>query len=114
MHECIFCKIIDKEIPSTVVCEDEKLIAIEDLSPQAPVHILIMPKKHISSLLDCTDEDTELLGEMLLTAKKIALDKQFPNDGFRVSLNTNEWGGQSVFHIHMHLLAGRPLTGKLG
>ncbi len=114
MEACIFCKIINKEIPSTIVIEDEKLIAIEDLTPQAPIHILIIPKKHFSTQLDCTDVDTELLGHMLLTANKIAKEKGVSDQGFRVSMNTNDWGGQTVFHIHMHFLAGRPLSGKLG
>ena len=114
MEACIFCKITKKQIPSTIVLEDEKLIAIEDLNPQAPVHILIIPKKHISTQLDCTNEDTEFLGHMLLTANKIAIEKGVSNQGFRISMNTNDWGGQTVFHMHMHLLAGRPLSGKLG
>jgi histidine triad (HIT) family protein len=114
MEACIFCKIINKDIPSTIVVEDEKIIAIEDLTPQAPIHILIIPKKHFSTQLDCTTEETELLGHMLLTANKIAKEKGVSDQGFRVSMNTNDWGGQTVFHIHMHFLAGRPLSGKLG
>ncbi len=114
MEACIFCKITRKEIPSTIVVEDEQLIAIEDLSPQAPIHILIIPKKHFSTQLDCTNEDTKLLGHMLLTSNKIAKEKGVSDQGFRVSMNTNDWGGQTVFHIHMHFLAGRPLSGKLG
>ncbi len=114
METCIFCKITKKEISSTIVVEDEQLMAIEDFSPQAPVHILIIPKKHFSTQLDCTNEERELLGHMLLTANKIAKEKGVSDQGFRVSMNTNDWGGQTVFHIHMHFLAGRLLSGKLG
>ncbi|MFQ5900146.1 MAG: histidine triad nucleotide-binding protein [Thermodesulfobacteriota bacterium] len=110
--KCIFCKIVSKDIPSKIVFEDDNLIAIEDLSPQAPVHILIFPKRHYTSLMDCDDKD--LLGKMLLTARMIAEEKGVHEKGFRTVINTREWGGQTVHHLHMHLLAGKPLSGRLG
>lgn len=110
--DCIFCKIASKKMKATVVHETERLLAIKDISPQAPTHILIIPKTHYSTLLDCDDRD--LLGEMLEVAAKVAKEAGVDQKGFRVSVNTNPEGGQTVFHLHMHLLAGRPLTGRLG
>jgi histidine triad (HIT) family protein len=110
--DCIFCKIAKKEIPSTIVLENDSLIAIKDINPQAPAHILIIPKKHYSTLLDCKDKT--LLGEMLSMAKDVAVKLSVGAKGFRVSINTNDEGGQTVFHLHLHLLAGRPLSGMLG
>jgi histidine triad (HIT) family protein len=112
LMDCIFCKIVKKEIPSTVVLENENLLAIKDINPQAPTHILIMPKKHYSTLLEC--KDSALLGGMVLTASKIAEQLGVTEKGFRVVVNTNREGGQTVFHLHMHLLAGRPLSGVMG
>ncbi len=106
---CLFCKIINKEIPSKIVYEDDKILAFEDVSPQAPVHILIIPKKHISTSLDIKDEDNELIGLMAQTANKIAKDKGVAEKGFRTVMNCNKDAGQTVFHIHMHLLAGRAM-----
>mgnify|MGYP001560637343 CR=1 FL=1 len=109
---CIFCRIVKKEIPSTIVLETENLMVIKDINPQSPAHLLIIPKTHYSTLLDCSDKT--LLADMLVTAneaaKKIAVDKK----GFRIIINTNEEGGQTVFHLHMHLMAGRPLSGMMG
>jgi len=110
--ECIFCRIASKGIPSEVVFEDEQLIVIKDLHPQAPTHLLVMPKAHYESLLDC--RDAALLGAMLETASSLAVEYGFAESGFRVVVNTNEEGGQTVFHLHMHVLAGRPLAGKMG
>lgn len=112
LMDCMFCKIVKKEIPSTVVLENENLLAIKDINPQAPTHILIMPKKHYSTLLECKDSD--LLGGMVITASKIAEQLGVTEKGFRVVVNTNREGGQTVFHLHMHLLAGRPLSGVMG
>ena len=115
MKGCIFCKIIKREIPATVVEEDESLLAIEDANPQSPVHVLIMPKKHYSTLLDCNDdEDREMIGKMACMASRIARNKGCHERGFRIAINVNKGGGQTVFHLHMHLLAGRPLSGRLG
>lgn len=109
---CIFCKVAKKDIPSAVIMDTDSLIAIKDINPQAPVHILIMPKKHYATLLECKDKN--LLGDMLHMANQIAEKLGVNEKGFRVIINTNQEGGQTVFHLHMHLLAGRPLSGAMG
>jgi histidine triad (HIT) family protein len=109
MSECIFCKIIDGEIPSKLVYENDDVIAFHDLNPQAPTHILVIPRKHISTLLDSTDGDTELLGKLQAAAIEIARQQELDQDGFRLVTNCLEGAGQSVFHIHVHLLGGRRL-----
>ncbi|ODC02536.1 histidine triad nucleotide-binding protein [Terasakiispira papahanaumokuakeensis] len=108
--DCIFCKIINGELPSKVVYEDDHVLAFHDLSPQAPTHVLIIPKKHISTLNDLQDEDAALVGRLQLTAARLAKEFGFAEDGYRVVMNCNEAGGQTVWHIHMHLLGGRALT----
>lgn len=110
MKDCIFCKIAAGEIPSAKVFEDERCLAFNDLSPQAPTHILIIPRKHVDSLDKARESQEELLGHLLLTAADIARSKGFADDGYRVVINTNADGGQTVFHLHVHLLAGRPFT----
>ena len=105
---CIFCKIVAGEIPSTTVYEDETCFAFSDLSPQAPTHLLIVPKEHIDSLDKAEGRHKETLGHLLLTAADIARSKGFADDGYRVVINTNADGGQTVFHLHVHLLGGRP------
>ena len=107
---CIFCRIVGGEIPAARVFEDELCIAFNDLSPQAPVHILIIPREHVDSLGEATEAHNETLGHVLLTAAKIARDKGFADNGYRVVINTNSDGGQTVFHLHVHLLAGRPFV----
>lgn len=109
MTDCIFCKIIDNEIPAKIVYQDEHVIAFPDIHPKAPQHILIIPRKHISTLNDLTEEDTLLVGHIMQTAKKIAIDLNIAESGYRVLLNCNEGGGQAVFHIHLHLLGGRTM-----
>ena len=109
MSECIFCKIVDGEIPSNLVYENDDVIAFHDLSPQAPTHILVIPRKHISTLLDAADEDTELLGKLQAAAIEIARQQGLDQDGFRLVTNCLEGAGQSVFHLHVHLLGGRRL-----
>lgn len=106
---CIFCKIAKKEIPSRIVYEDDAVLAFEDIAPQAPIHILIIPKKHYSTLLELNEEDRELLGHILLIAKNIAEQKGIDKSGFRIVMNCNSDGGQTVFHIHFHLLGGRQM-----
>ncbi len=106
---CIFCKIANKEIPSKIVYEDEKVLAFHDINPQAPFHILVIPKKHLSTLLEFTEEDKELIGHIYLVINKIAKDLGFAERGFRVVVNCKEEAGQTVFHIHFHILAGRPM-----
>jgi histidine triad (HIT) family protein len=110
--DCIFCKIAKKEIPSAIVTENDSLIAIKDVNPQTPSHILIMPKRHFSTILECNDKG--LLGDMLSMATHAAEKLGVSEKGFRVVINTNKDGGQTVFHLHMHLLAGRPLSGMMG
>ena len=106
---CLFCKIINKEIPSKIVYEDEHVLAFEDLTPQAPVHILVVPKKHISTSLDIEEEDNELIGRMFRAANAIAKEKGIAEKGFRAVMNCNREAGQTVFHIHLHLLGGRAM-----
>ena len=108
MSDCIFCMIANKEIPSNVVYEDDKIFCFKDNAPQAPEHVLIIPKKHIASLDDATEEDAEVLAWILLKAKDIAKDLGIEN-GYRLVNNCGADGGQTVFHIHFHLLGKRPL-----
>ncbi|MBW7957472.1 MAG: histidine triad nucleotide-binding protein [Deltaproteobacteria bacterium] len=112
MSDCIFCRIGRKEVKSEIVLESEKLIAIKDINPQAPTHILIIPKAHYETLMDC--DDKELLSDMLETAKALAKKLGLDKRGFRTVINTNEEGGQTVFHLHMHFMAGRLLLGRMG
>ncbi|MEJ2086583.1 MAG: histidine triad nucleotide-binding protein [Acidobacteriota bacterium] len=109
MSDCIFCKIASGEIPSDRVYEDDRLVAFRDLNPQAPTHILVIPKKHLSTLLDAELEDVDLLGRLQIAAVEIARGEGLDEDGFRLVTNCLEGAGQSVFHIHVHLLGGRPL-----
>lgn len=110
MDGCIFCKIIRNEIPAKKVYEDELVVAIEDIAPVAPVHFLIMPRKHIVSSLGLVPEDDTLIGHIFQTAARLARENGVAEEGFRIVNNTNAGAGQSVFHIHFHLLAGRHLT----
>lgn len=107
---CLFCKIISKKIPADIVYEDDKVLAIRDINPQAPVHTLIIPHKHIDTLNDTNKDDQELLGYMVLVATQIAKDNGVDESGYRLVMNCNAQGGQTVFHIHLHILAGRQLT----
>ena len=109
MQDCIFCKILRKEIPARVVSEDDDTIAIRDINPQAPTHILVIPKRHIAALHDCSAEDDLLMGRCLRVARDLADKEGLHKSGYRVVLNTGEGAGQSVFHIHFHLLGGRPM-----
>lgn len=104
---CLFCRIIDKKIPSKIVYEDEHVFAFEDINPQAPVHVLIVPRKHMATVLEATPGDNELIGQLFQIANKIAKDKGIAERGFRLVMNCNPEAGQTVFHIHLHLLAGR-------
>jgi histidine triad (HIT) family protein len=109
-ENCLFCKIIAGEIPSAKVYEDEICIAFNDISPQAPRHVLIIPREHLDSLDKAQKSDKETLGHLLLTAAEIAREKGFAQDGYRTVINTNSDGGQTVFHLHVHLLGGRPFV----
>ncbi len=104
MEDCIFCKIVKKEIPAEVVFEDENFVAFKDIKPKAPLHLLIIPKKHIASVNEAEERDKDLLGDLFLTAKKVAKEAQVDNSGYRLSINVGEGAGQEVFHLHMHLL----------
>jgi histidine triad (HIT) family protein len=108
MTECLFCRVIAGEVPSTKVCEDEHTYAFEDINPQAPTHVLVVPKKHIRGLKEAGAEDAELIGRCLLIAAKIARERNI-EDGYRTVLNIGPRAGQSVFHLHVHLLGGRRL-----
>ena len=108
MNDCLFCKIVRGEIPSTSVYEDDVCMAFDDLSPQAPTHILVIPRQHLDSMDKAAPENKEMLGHLLLISAEIARQNGFANDGYRLVINTNADGGQTVFHLHVHLLAGRP------
>ena len=108
--DCIFCKIADGAIPGNIVFENEKVLAFRDLQPQAPEHILIIPRKHIASINDFMAEDAEIFGAMGQAAKEIAMSLGVSENGYRLVINTNDDGGQTVSHTHMHFLAGRQMT----
>ena len=110
MSECLFCKIAEGEIKSDIVYTDDQVVAFEDVNPQAPVHTLVIPRKHVSTMNDLNDSDKELMGHLLSIGKKIANDKGIADKGYRLVFNTNREAGQSVFHIHLHLLGGRPMS----
>ena len=110
MDDCLFCKIAAKQIPAKIVYEDERLVAFDDIRPQAPVHTLIIPKEHFASLNDVPEDRAGLLAAILVAARKIAGDKGIAASGYRIVLNTARDSGQEVFHIHFHLLGGRRMT----
>ena len=105
--DCLFCRIIAKEIPSKIVYEDEQAVAFEDINPQAPTHILVVPRRHIASLNEVTPEDAQLVGHLHLVAAKIAHERGIAASGYRTVVNNGRGAGQSVFHLHLHLLGGR-------
>ena len=109
MSDCIFCRIINQEIPSKIVYEDDEILAFEDVNPLAPIHILLIPKKHIATMDDVTEEDSAVLGRILLKAKEIPAEKGLNENGYRIVNNCKAHGGQEVFHIHFHLLGGEKL-----
>jgi histidine triad (HIT) family protein len=109
MGDTLFGKIIRREIPADIVYEDEEILAFRDIAPQAPVHVLFIPKKAIATLNDVSDADAALIGKLVLAAAHWAKSQGFADDGYRVVMNCNEHGGQTVFHIHLHLLAGRQM-----
>jgi len=110
MNDCLFCKIISNEIPSDCVFENENMYAFRDINPQAPVHILIIPKTHISTLNDVVDNHKLLVGEIFLTSTMLAEKEGISDSGYRTVFNCNKNGGQEVYHIHLHLLGGRRMT----
>ena len=107
MSECLFCRIAAGEIPAKIVFDDEKVIAFEDIKPQAPIHIIIIPRKHIPTVLDMGEEDRELVGHIHLVANQIAAEKSLTQDGFRLVTNCKKSAGQEIFHLHIHMLGGR-------
>ena len=109
MTDTIFSKIVSGEIPAEFIYEDEHCVAINDINPQAPVHVLVIPRKAITKLSDATDDDRDLLGHLMLAVGKIA-DQLGVSDGFRLIVNNGEGGGQTVFHLHLHIIAGRTFT----
>ena len=109
MSEDLFLKIIEREIPADIVYESEEILAFRDINPQAPVHVLIIPKVQIRTVNDIEPKHTDLIGKMFLVAAEIARDEGFAEDGYRVVMNCNQAGGQLVYHIHLHLLGGRQM-----
>ncbi len=107
--DCLFCKISRGEIPAKVVFENERIVAFDDIRPQAPTHIQIIPRKHIPTSLEVAAEDRDLIGEIFQTAANLARERGIAEDGFRIVVNTNPAAGQSVYHLHIHLLGGRSL-----
>ena len=113
MEDCLFCKIIDKKIPSTVVYEDDEILAFKDINPVAPVHILVIPKKHVASLAEIQKEDEQLIGKIYTVINEIANKEGIFEKGYRVIVNCGEDGGQEVKHLHFHLIGGKKLGTKI-
>lgn len=111
---CLFCRIASRELPAQIVYEDDEVVAFEDIAPQAPTHLLVIPRKHIATLDDLTEEDQALVGRLPLVAARLARQLGFADDGYRVVMNCNDDGGQTVYHIHMHLMGGRRFTWPAG
>jgi len=111
MSETLFTKIINRELPADIVFEDDAVIAIRDINPQAPTHVLIIPKEEIATVNDIRPDQAELIGKLVLTAQKIAAEEGIAEDGYRLVINCNRHGCQEVFHLHMHLVGGRQLRG---
>lgn len=108
--DCLFCKIVNRELPADIVFEDDELIAFNDINPQAPTHVLIIPRAHIATVNDLTESEIPLPGKLVLRARAIAAEKGIADSGYRLIMNCNPEGGQTVYHLHMHLLGGRQLT----
>ncbi len=113
VEECIFCRIVAGEIPAKKVYADDSIIAFHDINPQAPTHILVIPRKHIANMNEATEEDRALLGHMMLRAVEIAADAGLAESGYRLAMNTGADARQSVFHIHLHILGGHPLSSRM-
>jgi histidine triad (HIT) family protein len=110
MADCLFCKIVNGEIPASIVYEDDRVVAFNDINPQAPTHVLVVPKRHIASLNDLSADDDQSVGEVVRRAAAIANERGISAGGFRTVFNTNRDAGQTVFHIHLHLLGGRNMS----
>jgi histidine triad (HIT) family protein len=109
MAECLFCKIVNREIQASIVYEDERVLAFNDINPHAPTHVLIVPKRHVASLNELSSDDDEMVGEIVRRAAAIAKERGISAGGFRTVFNTNRDAGQTVFHLHLHLMGGRPM-----
>ena len=105
-NDCLFCKIINKEIPSDFIYENDRVVVFRDINPQAPVHLLIVPKKHIRSINDITDEDLGIISEMVMIARDVAKKESVAESGYKLFFNVEKGGGQIIFHIHLHLIGG--------
>jgi histidine triad (HIT) family protein len=110
MADCLFCKIITREIPASIVYEDDRVLAFNDVNPQASTHVLVVPKRHIASLNDLSADDDQIVGEIVRRAAAIAKERGISGAGFRTVFNTNRDAGQTVFHVHLHLIGGRNLS----
>jgi len=110
MSETLFSKIINRKIPADIIYEDDEVLAFSDVNPQAPTHFLVIPKEAIATVNDIQPDQAELVGKLVLAAQKLAKDKGIADDGYRLVMNCNEGAGQTVFHIHLHVLGGRPMT----
>ena len=110
MSECLFCKIVARTIPAALVYEDDMVVAFDDINPQAPTHTLVIPRKHVPSIAELQDSDVGLLGRLMLAGNKIATQKGIADAGYRFVVNTGVHGGQSVLHLHLHVLGGRHLA----
>jgi len=107
--DCLFCKIRDEKIPAAIVYRDEHVLAFKDITPRAPLHLLVIPLRHIATLSDARSEDAQLLGQLMVTGARLAIDAGHGDGGYRVVMNAGPNAGQTVFHVHLHVLAGRPL-----
>ena len=108
-QDCLFCKIVEGGLPADIVYENDSLIAFRDINPKAPTHVLLIPRRHVATMNDLEVGDESLVGDLFITAARIAADEGLADDGYRVVMNCNAAAGQSVFHIHLHLLGGRPM-----
>jgi len=107
MDQCIFCRIVERRLPARIVFEDHEIVAFEDTNPQAPIHTLVIPRKHLPSLKTATPDDAPIIGRLFLVAAQLAREQGLEAHGYRTVINTGSWAGQSVFHLHLHLLGGR-------
>lgn len=112
--DCIFCNIVAGKIPSDIIYQDEEVIAFRDINPQSPVHLLVIPRKHFTSLTDLTEEEKPLMGHMITIANQLAKDEGIADTGYRLVINCGRQGGQLVPHLHLHVMGGRQLSGQLG
>ncbi len=112
--DCLFCKIVAGEIPADVIYSDDEIVGFRDIQPQAPVHVLFIPRRHIATVNELDDGDAALVGKLVLAAKRYAAEQGFADDGYRLIMNCNADGGQTVFHIHLHMLAGQAMPAGFG